>query len=74
MKKLQSEQEFYRSLGHAMRRARRRTDLSPYYVGRMIDVHGMLYYEMERGRVAPTPYQVYRVIHLCCPELLKDWR
>jgi len=35
MKKLQSEQEFYRSLGHAMRKMRRHMKFSPYYVGRM---------------------------------------
>lgn len=74
MKKLQSEQEFYRSLGHIMRRMRKKLNLSPYYTGRMLGIHGLVYYEIEKGKIHPTPYQVYRLIHMCNIELLKDWK
>lgn len=73
MKKLQSEREFYLSLGRMMRKMRKRTNMSPYYVGRLLGVHGVLYAEMEKGNIPPTPYQVYRLIHLCDIERLKDW-
>lgn len=71
MLKLQSEQEFCRGLGRALRKMRKKTGLSPYYFGRYIGTHGMLYAEMEHGRIPPTPYQVYRIIHLCAPGLLQ---
>lgn len=74
MKKIQSEREFYKTLGRHMRQMRKRTGLSPYYTGRAIGVHGMLYYEMEQGRIPPTPYQIYRLIHMCDMEMLKDWK
>ncbi len=74
MKKLQSEQEFYKSLGLWMHKIRRRSKLSPFHAGRQIGVHGIAYYEMEKGRIAPTPYQVYRVIQMWAPELLRYWK
>ena len=73
MKKLQLEREFYVSLGRKMRRMRKKTKLSPYYVGRLLGVHGLLYAEMEKGNIAPTPYQIYRLVHMCDMERLKDW-
>lgn len=73
MKKLQSEQEFYKSLGRQMRKLRKHKKLSPYYMGRAIGTHGILYNEMEMGRIPPTPYQIYRMIHMCNMEMLKDW-
>lgn len=71
MLKLQSEQEFYRALGRRLRKMRNKTKLSPYYMGRTVGVHGMLYSEMEQGRIHPTPYQIYCIMHRCAPDMLQ---
>ena len=73
MLKMQSEREFYQNLGKFIRRVRRRSGMSPFYAGRTIGINGTMFYAMEKGDVAPTPYQIYKMLYMWGPEHLRQF-